>query len=374
MLVLVFAAMAAAWWWQTRTVAAPVRTRPVPTAPSAANGSTLHFEPGAPQLAFIRSEAAQQRPEPLVESLPGRIVYDEDRTTRIAAPLPGRVLRIEVQLGDRVAKGAVLAVIDAPDYAQAVADAHRGELEVLQKRRIYERAKLLIEADVMSQREFEAAETELHESEVELSRAHQRLAAFGIGAADGSLQLRSPVAGVVTERGIGPGAQVGPDSEHPLFVVSDPERLWVLVDLPEQRLGVFGNGTSAQIEVDAYPGRQFKATVTHVGDVVDPTTRRVQVRCRVANPDRALKPEMFARVTPVDAEGIARVRVPSGALVTVGLASYVFVERAPGVYERRRVTVSVQGRGEAWLADGVVPGERVVNTGALMLNAELSGA
>jgi cobalt-zinc-cadmium efflux system membrane fusion protein len=349
--------------------------RPPQEAPAIASADTLRFAAGAPQLSFLETTAAELQPEPLMDALPGRIAYDEDRTARVGAPVDGRVTAILVNLGDTVVPGAPLAHIEAPDYAQASADAARDELELQRARQSYDRAARLTEGGVMPRREFEAAEIGLREAEVELARARRRLAALGQGGAgrDGLLVLRAPIGGVVTERTINPGTLVGPGTGAPLFVISDPARLRVIVDVPEQSIAALAKGQRARVEVDAYPGRSFEAEVVHVGDVLDAATRRLQVRARIDNGERLLKPEMYARVLPFASDAVRRVRVPNTAVVTAGVKSYVFVERAPGEFQRRLVVPSAQGREDTFLAAGVMPGERVVASGALLLQSELQG-
>lgn len=365
----------AGWWTWAQLSEEKHEPRPAPSAPAALNGTVLRFEPGSPQLSYLKIQPAEVYPEPLIEALTGRIAYDDDRTARVSSPIAGRVTSIEVQLGQKVAKGAVLAWLDAPDYAQAVADLKRDEIEVKQRQLVFDRARLLFEGEVMPRKEFESAETDLREAEVELGRARKRLEALGQGTTSerGEFALRAPLAGVVTERAINPGTQAGPDTTRPLFVISDPDRLWVAADLPEHNLGVITQGQRVTVEVDAYPGRVFEATVVNVGDVLDAVTRRVQVRCALVNPEHLLKPEMYARVTPLAAAGRKLVRVPNAALVTVGVTSYAFVEREPGVLERRKVVAALQGREFSYLGDGIAPGERLVVGGALLLNSELQG-
>lgn len=347
--------------------------RPVPTAPSASDGTTLRFAAGAPQLAFLKVQVIDAGPEPLVEALPGRLAYDENTTARVSAPIGGRVVRIHADLGDKVAKGAVLATIDAPDFSQALADLERDQLDVKQKRHVHERATLLHDGGVMARKDMEAAETDLREAEVELARARRRLEALGQsgGERDGQFVLRAPIAGVVTERSINPGTLVGPDNAKPLFVISNLAQLRVIVDVPEQRIAALKKGQTASVEVDAYPGRAFTAHIVHVSEVLDPVSRRVQVRGDLDNAEHLLEPEMFARVTPVAVDGPQRPRVPNGALVTVGVNAYVFAERAPGVFERRPVNVATQGREFTYVKDGIAAGDRVVVSGALMLESEL---
>ncbi len=374
--VLVLAAAAAgALWYPGREQGHTPVAHPVDAVPDSPGPDVLRFPPGAPQLAYLKSEVAEVHPEPLTDALPGRITYDEDLTARVSAPLAGRVTRIVVDLGGAVTKGAPLAYLEAPDYSQAMADRNRDELELKRARQAFDRAKLLYDGGVMPRKEFEGAEIGLREAEVELARARRRLEALGQGGgeADGMFVLRAPVNGVITERSINPGTQVGPDSPDPLFVISDPRHLRVVVEVPEQQIGALARGQMAGVEVDAYPGRTFQAEVVHVGDVLDASTRRIQVRARVDNEDRLLKPEMYARVVPLASAEPHRVRIPNASLVTAGVKNYVFVERTPGEFVHRLVTLSAQGRDYTFLKGGVAPGERVVTSGALLLQSELQG-
>lgn len=348
--------------------------RPGPAAPAEPNASLLRFPSGSQQLAFIRTELATLKPEPIGDALPGRIAYDEDRTARVSAPLAGRVTKIPAALGAAVARGQPLAILDAPDFAQALADVEQARLELGRKRKVFERSRLLFDSDVLPRKDLESAETDLREAEVELTRAQRRVAELGqSGGGGGEFVLRSPIAGVVTERSINPGTLVGPDAASPLFVISDPARLRVVVDVPEQQIGVLATGQQVGVEADAFPGTSFTATVVHVGDVLDAGTRRIQVRCAIDNPRRLLKPEMYVRVTPLAPGQQQRVRVPNGAIVTAGVKSFVFVERAPGEFERRQIVPASQGREFTFVNDGLVDGERVVVSGALLLNSELQG-
>ncbi|MDD5612618.1 MAG: efflux RND transporter periplasmic adaptor subunit, partial [Gallionella sp.] len=97
------------------------------------------------------------------------------------------------------------------------------------------------------------------------------------------------------------------------------------------------------------------------------------VRCELDNPLGKLKPEMFARVSPIADVHSSLPRLPNTAIVTQGLYSYVFVEQSVGVLQRRKVTLGLQGHEFSFVKEGLKAGERVVTTGALLLNAELAG-
>ncbi|MEG1055087.1 MAG: efflux RND transporter periplasmic adaptor subunit, partial [Janthinobacterium sp.] len=144
-------------------------------------------------------------------------------------------------------------------------------------------------------------------------------------------------------------------------------------DVPESALASVRQGQAVSVETDAYPGRRFSATVAHVAPVLDPQTRRIQVRCTLDNADGALKPEMFARASFLAGDGSTlAVALPNTSLFAEGVYSYVFVEKQPGTFEKRRVNVRVKGRDSSFVDAGVSAGERVVTEGAFLLNAEVA--
>jgi len=230
---------------------------------------------------------------------------------------------------------------------------------------------MLVDGGGLPRKDLESGSADLEQANIEVERSRARLNNLGPGSSDGFI-LRSRVNGVVTERQVNPGSEVRPDGVNPLFVVSDPSHLWVNLDVPEKDIGKVHPGQPVRVESDAYPGESFDARVALIGKVLDPVTRRVTVRCGVNNKDEKLKPEMFVRATPIGGE-TSLPHVPNGALVTEGVQSFLFVEKAPGVLEKRRVTLAYRGHEESYIASGLSVGERVAVSGALLLNAELSG-
>lgn len=337
------------------------------------SADTVHFDPGAAQLASIRVETASLAPVPLGEPLNARLAYNENLTARVFAPIAGRVTSLSLQVGDRVRAGQALLALDAPELAAAVADLRKARADDERRRLALDRAQRLFEAGVLPRRELEAAQAEADVARAEAQRAERRLRNLSASDPDSATYaLRSPLEGVVAERRVNPGMEVRPDLPDPLFVITDTSRLWVLIDLPERELALVRTGQRALVRADAWPSERFIATIERIGERVDPATRRVEVRAVVENIDRRLKPEMYVQVTLLPDQGRQAVRLPNAALVTQGLYSYVFVEGPPGFFRRRKVTLGVQERTHAFVTEGVEPGESVVTTGALLLNSELA--
>ncbi|MDD3609695.1 MAG: efflux RND transporter periplasmic adaptor subunit [Halothiobacillaceae bacterium] len=345
-------------------------------APPAARYSDnqLRFPPGAPQLSYLTLEPAQAAPLPVIGPLYGRLAYNENRTARLLSPVSGRVLEIVGETGQRVTRGSPLLYVDAPDYVESLTALREAEADAHQSRRALDRARALYGAEIIARKDFELAQLEQERAEQVLRRAQGRFRNLnpGMDTHDERYALRAPIDGIITERQINPGSEIRPDRDTPLFVITDPARLWGLFELSEKDVALLAPGQRVLVSVDAYPDRVFEARIEHIADIVDPVTRRVMVRAEIDNPEQRLKAEMFAMMTPI-AEGRLLARVPDTALVTEGVKSYLFVEREPGLIEKREVRVAYRGHGTSWIAEGLVPGERIATTGALLLMSELAG-
>jgi cobalt-zinc-cadmium efflux system membrane fusion protein len=336
----------------------------------------LRYPAGAPQLSAIKvGEVPAELPVPLAEPLNGRIAYNENFTARVSSPIAGRVVALKAQPGDRVNAGEVLLTLDSPELAQAAADLDKAKADDTRKQLAYERAKKLYEGEVLPRKDFESAEADLAQSHAETQRARLRLRNLVPSSSPGErFALRAPISGVVAERKANPGLEVRPDLPDPLYVITDPRHLWAIIDLPERNLAKVAEGHLVAVEVDAYPEQRFSAKIIKVGVTVDPATRRVQVRCELANPDNKLKPEMYARVTLLSDDNQRAVRVPNSAIITEGMYSFVFVEKSVGVFEKHRLSLRLQDRHFSYVDSGLKAGERIVVGGALLLNSELSAA
>ena len=179
------------------------------------------------------------------------------------------------------------------------------------------------------------------------------------------------MSGVIVDRQINVGNEVRPDAPNPLFIITNPQHLWATIDLPERDLGKVSIGQLISIQVDAYPTETFTGKILSIGTMIDPVSRRVQVRCSIDSKDK-LKPEMYARITPLNNHNQKVIRLPTSALITEGLYSFVFVETSPGHLKKRRISLDIQEHEYVTVKSGLVAGDKVVTIGAILLNSELA--
>lgn len=373
LLVIGAGALLLATWLQGRSE--PALPSPmVPPVAAATDDEQLRYPAGAPQLEMIRATVIPRGPVPLTEPLSARVGYDEDVTARVGVAVSGRIVAIHAGVGDRVRAGQVLAELDSPDVGTAAADLLKARADENHKRLSAERLKDLLAGEALAAKDWEAAQADYAQAQAETARAEQRMRNLnprGLPVHGQRLALVAPLAGVISERSVTPAQELSPGAGAPLFVITEPRRLWLNIDLPERLHAKIRLGSAVAVESDAFPGQRFDAKISQLGQVVDPNTRRVVLRARLDNPEGKLLPEMFVRALILQA-GESGVRVPNAALVNRGLNAYVFVEAAAGEFRRRRVQLLSQGGEYGVVGEGLSGGERIVTTGALLLDAELS--
>jgi cobalt-zinc-cadmium efflux system membrane fusion protein len=312
----------------------------------------------------------------------GRVALDDLRSGHVFSPVTGRVVKIEAQLGQRVKKGDPLATLESPDIGNTVSDVHKAEADLIAAQHDYERKKDLFEQKAGSAADLEAAEDSYRKAKAEIERARQKQSLLRVGSADAVTQmytLTSPIDGEVLMRNINPGIEVqgqySGGATQELFTVGELDKVWVLADLYEMDISRVRVGTPADVTVVAYPGKVFKGQVDWVSGMLDPSTRTAKVRCTFDNPERLLRPEMYATMQ-ISVDQKRALAIPRNALLRLGEYKVVFVEVGdePGRVRFRRVPVDVdEGEASPWLEvkHGLESGQKVVVNGAILLSQKL---
>ena len=300
-------------------------------------------------------------------SVPGQVEADPARTISVLPPLAGRLAELKVSLGDRVAAGQELAVIDSPDLAQAYGDDEKAGDQLSLAEKTLKRQQQSQEIGVASDHDLDQARSDYAQAAAERTRTQARLKDLGAQAGDHHrLVIRAPVAGSVTALNAAQGAMLN-DPTQPMMTLSDLSVVWVTALVPERDLGAVAKGQPAEVTLDAYPGKVWPGKVAFVADVVESDSRRDKVRLSFANPDGVLKPNMFASVALKGAEK-AQVVVPTSALLMNNDRTTVFVETGDWSFERRVVELSLEEGLEVAVSSGIKPGEQVVVKGGILLN------
>jgi cobalt-zinc-cadmium efflux system membrane fusion protein len=331
-----------------------------PARPIEQRGGGLYVPERSPLREKLVVEQVSPRPVRHELDVPATAEADPARITKISPPLPGRVVKLMVRLGEAVRQGEPLCSFDSADLAASQSDYLKARSAQTQAARALKRQKDLSEHGIGARKDLEQAETDEDQARSELARAATRLKLLGMdpGEIGQPLTLRAPITGRVIDLSTAPG-QYQNDPAAVLMVIADLSTIWVTAQVPEKDIQRVAVGDDARARFSAYPGESFQGRVQLVGDVLAPETRTVKVRIQLANERHRLKPGMFARVTLQGRESPELV-VPASALLVRGDQSFLFVEKAPWTFERRPVEVGEPLATGIPVARGLSSGERIV--------------
>ena len=362
-------------------------TGPHDAAPSAAPGEHQDsIDLSDAQLSAVKVEPVGERDFPTEKEAVGSIDFDEEMSVQVFTPYAGRTIGLFASVGDDVKKGQTLFTIDSPDLlsAESTLIAAAGVLQMTTRN--LARLKELYTTRAVSQRDFDQGISDQQTAEGNLRAGRDAVRLFGKTneeidriiaerKADPTLVVPCPIDGLVTARNAAPGLYVQPGSAPAPFTVANVDMMWMLANVAENDSPAFQVGQPVQVRIGAFPERLFDGTITTVGSIVDPNTRRVLVRSEVKNPQHELRSGMFANF--VISVG-APVRSPAVALngvVRQGDGTQtIWVTADRRRFTKRTVEIGQQRDGYRQILQGVQPGELVATDGAIFLSNLLATA
>lgn len=318
----------------------------------------------------------------------GRVQAQPGRESEVFSPFAGRLIAAgsgPPGTGTAVKQGQVLAELEqlltAPErtqYASQVtqldAAATQAQQEVDLRRVELDRAKQLYDGGAIPLKQVQTAEFNLRQAESRFQSALTAAAEFrSLLSAQGSgprrVSIVAPISGTVVTSDLTPGMQVDPAKS--LMKIVDLSTVWVEAAVPEAQLGVTRQSGRAEVTTPAAPGRIYQAALVTVGPAVDLASRTAAVIYRVTNSDSALKLDMTAEVRIPTGPRTPVLLVPASAVLYGAGQAMLFVERAPGSYQRRTITTGETRGPDVVVRSGLNPGEKVVSAGAEALRSEL---
>lgn len=340
----------------------------------------------------------------------GEIVYDQTHMAHLSSRVAGTVWQVERQVGDRVRKGDLLALVDAAEVGKAKGEFLQAIAHLRLKQTTYERVKPL-GSSVISSRQLNEAEAALQEARIRVQSAQQSLVNLGLAVraedfadvdtgeiarriqflglpadAVSSLDaasttsnlfpIRSPLDGVVIDRHIVAGEVV--DSSTTLFAVADISRMWLTLNLREEDAKYVAIGLPVLFRQSSLYASEIKGSVGWISTAADDQTRTIKVRVDLPNPDGRLRANTFGVGRIVLRDEPKAIVVPSEAVHWDGNCHVVFVRdknyheaNSPKFFHVRSVRPGIQDGDMTEIIAGLLPGEVIASKNSVVLEAQL---
>ncbi len=367
--------------------------RPGPAAVTGTPAAPGEFRLNDGELRALRIERVAARGFRTERVAEGRISVNEDRSTPVLPPFPGRITRVHAQLGDRVRAGAPLFDMDSPDMTQAAQDllaaldnAGKAGTTLDQARRENARQASLFSARAASQRDVEQARAALTTAEADeriaeatLASARDRLRVLGRDAAQvaelertravhAGITVTAPFDGAVTQRRASPGTWLAAGGGEAVMTISDLSTMWLVAAVREADVPLIRTGMPLLVNLGALPGRDFTARIVRSGTGLDPATRRMTVFAEVQDPEGVLRPEMFATFRIAVSEERLAPGVPASAVIFRGSQASLWTAMDGNRFALRQVALGARDGDAYEVRSGLDAGERIVTGGALFID------
>ncbi len=278
----------------------------------------------------------------------------------------GIVKSINVELGDYVKQGQVLASIQSSE----VASFQKEKLDAVNDAAIAEKnlqvAKDLFAGKLNSEKDVAAAERELEKAKAELERINEIYSIYSLKG--GSLfNVTAPISGFVVTKKINQNEQIKLDNSEPVFSIADIDEVWALANVNESDIAKVQVGYDVTLNTLAFPDIPFKGKIDKIFNAIDPLTKSMKVRVKIPNGDLKLKPEMNCTVAVSYSEKQTMITVPSSAVIFDKSKYWVMVFKDKRNIETRKVEVYRQLGEITYIKNGVKEGETVISKNGLLI-------
>lgn len=320
---------------------------------------TISISPEKRQLIGVRTAPAELRTlDKQIRTL-GKVEVDETRLAFVNTKVAGWVKKLFVDYtGKEVKKGQPLLSLYSPDLVTAQ------EEYLMALRSLTTTTGGFSEVDASQKSLIDSAKRRLllwDITEEQVATLKRRKKTHN------EMTINAPLSGIVLEKMVFDGAFITPGMN--LYKIADLSTVWVIADVYEYEVPYVKIGQQVRVTLPYSPGETLHATVSFISPVLDPMTRTVKVRIAVKNHGLLLKPDMFANVEIAVVSG-ARLLIPREAVIDSGTRQIVYVEKEPGVFEMRTVTLGERGEQEVEVLKGIKKGERVVTSGNFLIDSE----
>lgn len=301
-------------------------------------------------------------------SVPGKIVAAADRMAQIVPKVSGTVTEARKNLGDKVEKGEVMALIESREMAEAVADHLAAKRAEELARTTFNREKDLWDKKITAEQDYLNAKNAHQESVIRLDLTRQKLQALGHEGSMNSTrfhEIKSPLSGRVIGRELTLGEYV--DSTHAAYTVADLSVVWVETAIAPADVEVVREGQAARLSSGSVTG---EGRLIFVSPAIEPETRTAKAIIEVANPEGIWRPGAFVTAAIATAKQGSGLIVPREALQSIEGKPVVFVRTEHG-FEKREITTGKDDSRQVEVLTGLKSGETIAVANTFTLKAEL---
>jgi cobalt-zinc-cadmium efflux system membrane fusion protein len=325
-----------------------------------------HLKLGTPEMADVTGSL----------QVAAHVETDGRQVAHVGSPVAGRILKLLVFEGQYVRAGTVLAMLHSTELSDTQFALIKAASQLNLATAAEKRAEQLLAADVIGRAELERRHAEVLQASSEAASYRTQL--LGLGMTESQItQLETnrklsaeypivtPKSGTVLKREIAIGQVVQP--ADPAFTIADLSNVWIVANVPEVDAGPLRKGMEVTALIPALPDAKITGSLDFVSPIVNPSTRTVEVRMNVANPNGRFKPDELATMM-FTGHADRKLTVPNTAVVREENKDFIFLKIGPQRFVLREVSLGEEENDRRVVLTGVGLEDQIVADGAFHLN------
>ncbi|MDQ9008557.1 efflux RND transporter periplasmic adaptor subunit [Acinetobacter gerneri] len=305
---------------------------------------------------------------------PAKLSINTDRQAHVSPSFSGHVESVNVELGQKVQKGQLLATLLVPDLVDQQANLQIAQTNLTLARQDYQREQQLWSQGISAKQDYQRAFNAYKQAEIQVQAAKSRLSAFGATTiSNGRYALKAPISGVISKKDLVVGENV--QLADQLFTINQLDQLWLEFTVPSSEFASIAPNQMLEFK-SLQTGHLFKAQIQSLNSEADAQTGRLQVRAKVLSNAAELRPNLMVNVVLTQNSSAQALRIQKTAIQQIEGKNAVFVsyehdgkmEFEAQVVELGQVSLDGQ-----WIEikSGLTQGQKYVAQGSFLLKSEL---
>lgn len=301
----------------------------------------------------------------------GKITADNNKLIDVYPLVGGNVIKVNVELGDYVKKGQVLATIKSTDVADFEKQSIDAKNDLLVSKNKLKVAQELFDGKLNSESDVLEAKSEVNKAQSQLSKIQETYKIYNIKA--GSIyEVTAPISGFVIQKSINQDMLLRSDRSENIFDIAEISEVWAMANINEIDINKIKLGIDASVTTLSYPDKVFKGKVDKIFNVIDPETKAMQARIKLQNPGFLLKPDMNANIKLSYNENESMIAIPSNAIVFDKSKNFVMIFKDRHNIETRQVEVYRVVGDTTYISNGLKENEKVITNNQLFIYRALN--
>lgn len=332
-------------------------------------GDTIVVSDVSPLKAKLKVTKIEKTPFQMKFTTSGEVKAIPTRYADIASPFAGRITKSFVRLGQKVVQGSPVFEISSPDFFETGKVYYQAKQEMELALKSLNREKDLVQNRVGVEKEMEEAEVNYELKKKDYENAVAALKVYQINPDElvlgQPLVVRSPIAGEVVKNDIIIGQYMKEDAD-PVAVIADLSHVWVVAHVKEKDIPLVRQLADVEVQLIAVPDKVIEGRIYHISEMLDETTRAVEVLIECDNTDRSMKPAMYGNVQLSD-KAVPTILIPTSAILQEEESSFVVRALGNNRYRKQAITTCLTEGNHTVVTSGLQEGDEIVTEGAFYL-------